>query len=231
MSEFLDDRVRAIQLERREEIRVKEAQTSTRDITVQEPVIELVETESTERRQIAVQVEKATGVSLTKTVGAYLKAGGRHVGALGMGKEAHQRITRERQESTAATSTETVMQDVDVPVKKIEQQVTGYTTRVVDTVSEVTGVTEKVVGTKALHGGIPVIELLTAVGLGIERYCTAGGNRATAETFIADARDQVSLILDRERQQLEALLQKGTVAEPAIVEILDRILHDRTLGA
>jgi ribosomal protein S17E len=230
MSGYLDDRVRAIQKERQEEIKVKEAQTSTRDITVQEPVIELVETESTERRQIAVQVQKATGVSLGRTIGAYVKAGWKHVDALGQGKAAHGQITRERQEATATSTTETVMQDVDVPVKKIEQQVTGYTTRVVDTVSEVTGVTERVVGTKALPGGMPVIELLTAVGLGIERYCTATGGRASAETFIAQARDQVRLILDRERRQLETLLQQGSAAEPAIIALLDRVLHDRALA-
>jgi hypothetical protein len=122
------------------------------------------------------------------------------------------------------------MQDIDVPVKKIEQQVTGYTTRVVDTVSEVTGVTERVVGTKALHGGIPVIALLAGVGLGVERYCTATGKRAEAETFIGQARDQVSLILDRERSQLDALLQQGSSAEPAIIALLDRLLRDRTLA-
>jgi ribosomal protein S17E len=230
MSGYIDDRVRAIQQERQEEIKVKEAQTTTRDITVEEPILELVETESTERRQVAVQVQKATGVGLGRTIGAYLKAGARHVDVLGQGKEAHRRITRERQEATATTTTETVMQDIDVPVKKIEQQVTGYTTRVVDTVSEVTGVTERVVGTKALHGGIPVIALLAGVGLGVERYCTATGKRADAETFIGQGRDQVSLILDRERSQLDALLQQGSSAEPAIIALLDRLLRDRTLA-
>jgi hypothetical protein len=90
----------------------------------------------------------------------------------------------------------------------------------------ITGVTERVVGTKAQQGGLPVIELLTAVGVGIEEYCTAIGKRASAETFIYQARDRVHLILDRERPGLEGLLQQGTAAEQAIAEVLDRSCSD-----
>ena len=87
---------------------------------VQGPTVELVETETTERGQVTVQVEKITRVALAAAVGAYLKAALKHLGALGQGRAAHERIRAARLASTAPISTETVIKDVDVPVRKIE---------------------------------------------------------------------------------------------------------------
>jgi len=103
-----------------DEIKVWEFQAGATDITGQEPTVQLVETEITERGQVPVQVEKVTRVSLARAVGAYLKAALKHLGALGQGRAAHERIRAARLASTAPISTETVMKDVDVPVKMIE---------------------------------------------------------------------------------------------------------------
>lgn len=87
---------------------------------VQDPTVELVETETTERGQVTVQVEKVSRVALAAAIDAYLKAALRHLGALGQGRAAHERIRAARLACTAPISTETVIKDVDVPVKKIE---------------------------------------------------------------------------------------------------------------
>jgi hypothetical protein len=223
---LLESQVEAIKQQRQEEIRVQDAQTGTRDITVEDPVYEQVESETTETQRVPVEVQEATGVGFWDVVDAYADAGARHVVAWwkNRGKDEHESIRQDRLRRTARVRSTTVMQDVDMKVKKIEQQVTGYTTRVVDTVTEVTGVTERVVGTRALQGGVPVIELITAVGLGIETYCTATGDRPSAAHFVTAERDRVRLILDREKSRIDALLQHGTAAEPEIIELLDRVL-------
>jgi hypothetical protein len=98
---------------------VWEVQAESTDITG-EPTVELVETETTERGQVTVQVEKVTRVTPAAVAGAYLKSALRHFGALGRGKAVHERIRAARLASTARVSTETVVMNVDVPVKTIK---------------------------------------------------------------------------------------------------------------
>jgi hypothetical protein len=101
-------------------------------------------------------------------------------------QEAHRRITEERRRSTAKINMVTRRVTVEQPVRRIEHVIDGYRTRVVDTVTEVTEMTERVIGHRALQGGVPVIELLLTLGLGIERYCTMTGDRPSAAAVACD---------------------------------------------
>jgi hypothetical protein len=226
LGDLLASSAKAVREQRQEEIKVQEAQTATKDLTEKVPVFEQEETTTTRRTQVATQVHEATGVGFLKKVGAYLDAAAEHVEAAWEGKDdaEHEAITKRRREKTANYTTRTVMQDVEIPVTEIRQKVTGYTTKVIGTVEEVVGTTERVVGTRALRGGAPVIELLTAVGLGIEAYLTADGQRPPAETFIDTERARVHLILDRATPEIEAFLAQGTTAEPDLTELLGRLL-------
>ena len=226
MAMLLESQVEAVKQQRQEEIKVQVPQHAPRDITVDEPEYEDLVSETTETRQVPVEVQEPTGVGFSDVVDAYIDAGTRHLKAFfqGKGQNEHEKITQDRIDSTAKYQSRFEMRDVDTTVQKVEQQVTGYKTRVLCTVTEVTGVTERVVGTRALQGGVPVIELLTAVGLGTEKYCTATGDGKSAAEFVAAEWDRVRLILDREKPQLETLLQQGTAAEPAIAELLNRAL-------
>lgn len=226
LGDLLESKVKALRQERQEEITVKEAQLGTRELTEQVPVIETEEVTRTELKQVSRQVQEATGVGIFDVFGAYLDAGAEHVVAAWEGKDRweHEAITERRRRKTVRTVTGTVTDDIEIPVTEIRQKVTGYTTKVVGTVEEVVGMTDRVVGTKPLRGGVPVIELLTAVGLGVEAYCAETGNRAAADVFIDAERDRVHLILDRAAPQIEALLQQGAPAEPDLADLLDGLL-------
>ena len=65
-----------------DEIKVWEFQAGATDITGQEPTVQLVETEITERGQVPVQVEKVTRVSLARAVGAHQNGAQAHVNPL-----------------------------------------------------------------------------------------------------------------------------------------------------
>jgi hypothetical protein len=226
LGDLLENSAQVVRQERQEEIKVKEAQTAKKDLTEKVPVIEEEEITTSRRTQVATQVREATGTGFFKKVGAWMDAGAEHVEAAwnGAGDAEHAEITKRRREKTANYTTRTEMQDVEIPVTQIRQKVTGYTTKVIGTVEEVVGTTERVVGTRALRGGAPVIELLVAVGLGVEAYCTATGQRPGAETFIDNERAKVHLVLDRATPEIDAFLQQGSAAEPDLIELLGRVL-------
>jgi hypothetical protein len=55
--------------------------------------------------------------------------------------------------------------------KKVETRIVGYEEEVVDTVQVVVAQIDKVVGTKHLKGGYPLIELLIGLGFAVQHFC------------------------------------------------------------
>ncbi len=224
MSAHVDSEVQAVKEKRSEQIIQKDVKTKQKDIIAKDPKFQDEKVETKEKRTRTRVVEETSGKGMREATKAYGKAGVDHLKiSFGSGGgETHQERNRRLREELVNRTRQTITEEYEVPVVHIQKKVIGYTTRVIDSVTEVVGIEEQIVGTKALTGGLPVIELLVAVGLGVEKYCTSGGGAGGAEKFVKREQEKARLTLDRARPQLEPLLAQGGPAEDEIVRLLDQ---------
>jgi hypothetical protein len=216
----VDEQVRRIRAVRTKEHKSKEAQTVQHDIIVKEPIFDYVETESVEKRTIEREIVEARSSGAWAAIKAMGGAAVDHTLAIGQGKRAHDRARSRMLDRMVTTDTRTETETVDVPVRKIEQQIAGYNERVVDTVTKVVGYTERVF-TEALRGGLPAIGFLVALGRAVERYCSESGTHALIQQLMEQEQQDVELVLDRLRDEIKPLVDRGASAETDITGVLN----------
>jgi hypothetical protein len=223
LSEHVRLEAERIRQERTEDIVSRDVQTGTKDIVTREPVFDTVEIIENQKHKISEEVTESRGVGFWKSAGIATKSlWDRFDNLLSGGTQAERDAIRDRAKGDMVETTTRVNERyVDIPVTRYEQKIVDYKDKVVATVTEVLGVTESVVGTRALQGAIPVIELLVSIGLGIEEYCTGQEREGGIEKAIERARQVVHLELDRVSGELQALVDQGVTAEPRIADLLD----------
>lgn len=223
LSSHVEGRIRAVKQARQEKIIAKDVQTRQREIVTKVPILEKVETEKIEKRTIKRMVEESTGQTFGEAVKAYSRAARDHVKITfdGGGKPARQARNQQLRDELVVRNQREVTEEIEVPVKRIEQKVKRYEESAVEKINEVVGETERVVGTRALPGGISVIELLSAVGVGVEKYCTSEqSEKETAGAFVEQEHRRVKIALNKVKPELEELLAQG--AEDKIADLLDK---------
>ncbi|MFD7135560.1 hypothetical protein [Streptomyces sp. NPDC059894] len=226
LADLVDREARSVREKQSEKVVTKDLTTRKRDIVTKEPQFDLVETTRKEKKKITREVENVTGTGFLNTLKEHAKATVDQIdNALGGGGwEKHDALRERARRNSVHRTTSTVHEEVEVPVTEIRQKVVGYQEKVLATVEEVVDVTERVIGTKALKGGLPVIELLLSVGTGVEAYCLAEDGRDGIDTYVERERQRIAIVLDRAEPQLSKLLRKGHDAEEEIAVLLDRLL-------
>lgn len=206
-----------------EVITTQDVETQQRDIVTREPVFDFQESTHTEKHKITRKVEDVRAKKASEQLGILVDTAAEAlVSWVSRGPAAERKAMWERAREDSLDRTERVVEEeVDIPVKKIRQKVVDYQEKVIAKVNEVVGVTERVIGTKSLEGGVPVIELLLSVGTGVEAYCVAEGERERVDRYVERERQRVALALNRAKPQLAQLLKQGHDAEEEIAELLD----------
>jgi hypothetical protein len=223
LSAHVESQVNAVKDTRQKPITTKDVKTRKRDIVEEVPIFAEVETETIEKQEVTRVIEETIGRNLGEAIRAYGRAARDHVKITfeGGDKNAHEARTRLLRGELVERKEREVKEFIDVKVRHVEKKVEGYEKKVVDTVTEVIGVTERIIGAKALQGGIPVIELLSAVGFGVEQFCTSENPAdESIDVILARARARVRLVLNRAAPKLEAMLKQS--AEDKITELLDQ---------
>jgi hypothetical protein len=110
---------------------------------------------------------------------------------------------------------------VDKPITKVVQKLKGYRTEVVDTVDQVVGYSEQVVGTRFLEGGYPALAFLLSLGLGTKQYCRSRRDTPISG-YVDDARAGVDSRLASVQAQIEQMVSNGPEAEPLLMDLLKR---------
>ena len=223
LTRHLTEEAGRVRRERTEDIVTQTVQTGTRDIVTSEPVFDLVETVEHEKRRIVEEISDSTGVGVLQSAMIQGRSLWDRVVNVFEGGTQTQRdeIKRRALKDMVQTTTRTLEKEIDVPIKRYEQKIVDYQDKVIATVTEVVGMAENVVGTKALQGAVPLVELLLSIGLGVEQFCTATGRREPIDVYVGAARQRVRLDLDRVRPQLEQLIARGAPAEAEIAALLD----------
>lgn len=221
--EDIATRIEQIKDERSEAITKTHVSTKDKVIYEHHPIIENIEKIRNEKQQITDTVVERVPKSFMAQLDARFDGAVKHVQAFfrGADKGEHDRIRTETANNTTREETRTVVKEVEVPIKKIEQKVVGYEKRVVDTIQVVDKVVEVEVGRKALSGGLPVIEFLVGLGLGIRSFCLNNPPEETLQDIIAKQQQQVQLALGPAKNRLEQLVQNGDADENGIVTLLD----------
>jgi hypothetical protein len=93
-------------------------------------------------------------------------------------------------------------------------------------ITEVVAVGQRVIGEKALEGGVPAIEFLISLGMGIYAFCYDQENRKSVHEHITEARNTVQTRLSSSKPRLEQLIQQGAAREQEIITLLDSVLID-----
>ncbi|MFJ3492615.1 GTPase [Streptomyces sp. NPDC086091] len=221
---------RAVRAERTETLTTKEAKTQQRDIVVHEPKFENEVVKKKHKQKITREVEEVTGKGLWDVVKVYAKSGYDQLENLvdGGSVQDREKIRARARRDSVHTTTRQVEEEIEVPVTEVRQKLAGYEKRVIDTVTEVVGFTERAVGTHALQGGLPVIQLLLGVGAGVEAYCLDGGGKTGGDGrgggldgHVERERQRIALALNRAEPRLVKLLAKGDEAEEEIAGLLD----------
>ncbi|MFD4570925.1 GTPase [Streptomyces sp. NPDC058417] len=221
---------RAVRAERTETLTTKEAMTQQRDIVVHEPKFENEVVKKKHKQKITREVEEVTGKGLWDVVKVYAKSGYDQLENLvdGGSVQDREKIRARARRDSVHTTTRQVEEEIEVPVTEVRQKLAGYEKRVIDTVTEVVGFTERAVGTHSLQGGLPVIQLLLGVGAGVEAYCLDGGGKTGGDGrgggldgHVERERQRIALALNRAEPRLVKLLAKGDEAEEEIAGLLD----------
>jgi hypothetical protein len=223
LNEHVRQEAERVRRERTEDIVSRDVQTGTKDIVTREPVFDTVEIIENQQHKISEEITESRGVGFWKSAGIATKSlWNRFDNLLEGGTQAERDAIREgAKKDMVETTTRVNERYVDIPVTRYEQKIVDYQDKVVATVTEVLGVTENVVGTRALQGAIPVIELLVSIGLGVEEYCTGQDRDGGIEKAIEQSRQIVRLELDRVAGKLKRLVDEGVTAESRIAELLD----------
>jgi hypothetical protein len=92
---------------------------------------------------------------------------------------------------------------------------------VVGTVQVVIGQIDKVVGTKYLKGGYPLIELLIGLGLGIQHFC----NEKSPDLSISLSYGKllVEQKISKLKSKIEQLVEEQS-GEPKLIQLLENAL-------
>jgi hypothetical protein len=225
LSEHVRQQAEQVRRDRTEEIISQDVQTGTKEIKTREPVFDTVEVIETQKHKISEEITENRGVGVWKSAAIATRSVWDRFNNLLEGGTQEQRdaIREKAKRNQVETTTRTNERYIDIPVTRYEQKIVDYEEKVVATVTEVTGVTKKVVGTRALQGAIPVIELLTSIGHGVEAYCTADVRTGSIEQAVEHARQVVRLDLDRVSRELLKLVDEGAAEEPRIARLLDQL--------
>ncbi|ACU75418.1 hypothetical protein Caci_6572 [Catenulispora acidiphila DSM 44928] len=225
LARHVADEAERVRRERTEDIVTQQVKTGTRDIITQEPVYDIEEKIEYETHRISEQISESTGVGLWKSMAIQTGAAVDRAANWLQGGTQKEReaIKHQARKDQVKITTHMVEKDIQVPVKRYEQKIASYQDKVIATVTEVVGMTDTVVGTRALQGAVPLIELLLSIGHGVERFCVATGERKPIDDYVAAARDQIALELDRVRRQLDQLIERGAPAEQQIADLLDSL--------
>lgn len=105
-----------------------------------------------------------------------------------------------------------------VPIKRIEERIEGYEMEYVETVREVVGVTERVVSERPMEGGLPLIEFLIGLGLGVQ--ATSAKSHQSLSTSVKDKQQWVQIALRPVAREIEDLIKSKTENENRILELL-----------
>ncbi|MEK8020573.1 MAG: hypothetical protein VSS75_027215 [Candidatus Parabeggiatoa sp.] len=139
----------------------------------------------------------------------------------------HETRTLTHDEMVIKQVEKTVSRDQFVPevVKeqktKTENRIVGYEEEVIDTVKIVVAQVEKVVGTKHLKGGYPVIEFLIELGLGVEDFCES----SSPDWSISMQRGK--LLAEQKLQKLKSKIEhlvNNPNGETELVQLLEKTL-------
>jgi molecular chaperone DnaK len=104
---------------------------------------------------------------------------------------------------------------------RVEDRIVGYETKVIDTIQVVVDQTDKVVGTKYLKGGYPLIEFLIGLGLAVQHFCHADS------PDLSISMQQGNLLVEQKlsklKSKIEQLIEKPS-GEPELIKLLEKAL-------
>jgi hypothetical protein len=214
-----------------------DVRTGRRDIIQRVPILDTIETTMYRKKLVTRQMVQKTPKGLMGSLGVIAAATARDVqGFIGRESAQERAAARARKfEQFADLSTAEVTEEIEEPILKLEQRVFDYRNDVIDTVDEVVGLTKRQVGTKAQEGGLPVIEFLTGLGLGIRAHALAAVPTDPADpadpgpddvtVHVKECQELVHATLRPHEEELDRLIKGSPGAELLIVVLLDTYLR------
>jgi hypothetical protein len=116
---------------------------------------------------------------------------------------------------------ETTIDWVEEKKDRVEDRIVGFDTKVVEIVQVVVGQVDKVVGTKYLKGGYPLIEFIVGLGLGVQHFCYADS------PDLSISMQQGNLLVEQKLSKLKSKIEQLVEepdGEPELIQLLENAL-------